>query len=756
MNEKNEENGMPTGIPRQRSGRCRHYKQVRSRRPSANGQPPSPAHQSAPRIVKAFAPSLLLLTALSVPLRVCADIPTNAGAGAGKTQADASKAPAQTPAGQTGTPAQNAPLTPAQLPIPVTTPIPTAAPPTGLQAPLPTPAGTNPRPDKPTLVSPGLGQLTGRVPPQPLNINDAVAIALINNRQLALSTSALLRAQGRLSETRAAFNPIVNSSFTYTRLSQGQSVNLGGGAVGGSGTTTGAGGTTTTGGTGTTGTTTTGTEPTGTTGGTGVQTGGTGSTTGTTTGTTGTTTGTTGTTTGGTTTTTGGTTTTTGGTSGGTTTVGGQNINIVNVDQPVLSASIALPVDIAGLLREAVRQAQFLEVAQRIDINRTRNQIVLDTKSAFYNVLRQQALVVVAQDTLRNSQDRLLDAQRKFAAGTVARFDVIRALTDVQNARQQLIVAQTGVDNALGQLNNNLGLNIDTPLSLTSQDAVFDPPGVAPPTIAANAGGLTGQINAAPTDAIPANPITPPEGPDNTPLPPSAGTIGATRAIVIVSPSNVLGPEYRAVVQEALVNRPEILEADAQIAAARRGIYLARRSQLPALNLSVGVQYSPNAAGFSPQTSTETFVAGLSFPLYDGGVSGARVTQARADVATAQTNRRQAVDEVNLDVRNAYLSLLQSRDRVAVANQALAEAVESFRLSRVRYTNGVSTLVEVSDAQNALTQAQNNQVNALYDYNNSRASLDKAAGRYAYLGNAPGFPAPPPAKVTGSAPQGGH
>ena len=74
----------------------------------------------------------------------------------------------------------------------------------------------------------------------------------------------------------------------------------------------------------------------------------------------------------------------------------------------------------------------------------------------------------------------MLDAQRKFTAGTVARFDVIRALTDVQNARQDLIVAQTNVDNALGVLNSNLGLNIDTPLSITSQDAVADPPGSRP------------------------------------------------------------------------------------------------------------------------------------------------------------------------------------------------------------------------------------------------------------------------------------
>ena len=411
--------------------------------------------------------------------------------------------------------------------------------------------------------------------------------------------------------------------------------------------------------------------------------------------------------------------------------------------------------DIAGLLREAVRQAQFLEVAQRIDINRTRNQIVLDTKTAFYAVLRQQGLLTVAQETLRNSEDRLRDAQIKFAAGTVAQFDVIRAQTDANNARQQVIASQANVDSALGNLNSNMGLNIDTMLSITSVNAVLDPPGVLPPDASINPNGQPPANGANPNAILPANPISPPEVPENPTLPLSGGT-GSTRQPVIVSASQVLGPEYQAVVQEALANRPEILESDAQIAAARKGILLARRSQLPLLNLSANAQYSPNTAGFSPQTDTESFVVALSFPLYDGGLANGRVTQARADIATAETNRRTAVDTVHLDVRTSYLNLLQARDRVAVANASLGQAIESYRLARVRYTNGVSTLVEVSDAQNALTLAENNQVNALYDYNNARATLDKAAGRYAYLNNGPGFAAPPPPRVTGSTPTGGR
>lgn len=647
-------------------------------------------------IPRNISPSLLLLSLLAMPLE--------AQTAAGPNPVVPASAPA--PVTVPGIPSQES--VPQPLQIPTTQPIPTTAPPTGLQAALPRPIGSLPKSDHPARVSPNLGQLTGNVPPQPLNINDAVAIALINNRQLALATIALLRAQGRLSETRAAFSPTLSGSFTYTRLNQGQSAVFGGtpsGTTTTTMTTTGSGGATT-GGTTTTGT---GTGTTGSTGGTGVQTGGTGTT---------------------------GSTTTTSGTG----TTGGQVITLSNADQPILSGSLSLPIDIAGLLRAAERQAQFLEVAQRIDINRTRNQIVLDTKSAFYNVLRAQALVVVAQETLRNSQDRLLDAQRKYAAGTVAQFDVIRALTDVQNARQQLIVAQTNVDNSLGILNSNMGLNIDTALSITSQGAVVDPPGVAPPAITLDATGQPVPLN------LPAGETVL----NDANLPPATGVTGTRRESVIVAPSNVLGPEYHAVVQEATQNRPEILEADAQIAAARKGIQLARRSLSPVLNLSANIQHAPNAAGFSPQTTTESYVLAVSFPLYDGGTANARTTQARADVATAEVNRRQAIDNVNLEVRQAYLSLLQARDRVAVANQALSEALESYRLARVRYTNGVSTLVEISDAQNALTQAENNQVNALYDYNNARSTLDKSAGRYAYQGNAAGYSAPPSPKITGA------
>ncbi|HLV79338.1 MAG TPA: TolC family protein [Chthonomonadaceae bacterium] len=559
--------------------------------------------------------------------------------------------PPQTPA-QAPTPPNTA-IAPSQTPPSGVITLPQGPPPTGLQAPLPAPVRPAPPPNAPALASPTLVQLLGRMPPGPLSLEDAVAIALATNRSLALAGEQVLLAQGRTAEARAAFNPTVGGTFTFLRYNKGQSV-----------------------------------------------------------------------------------------------TFGTQHIVVLQQYQEQLGIQATLPVDIAGLLHTATRQAQFQEVAARLDVNRARNQIVSDVKTAFYNVLRAQALVTVATETLNDDLARLSDAQKRYTAGIAARFDVIRAQTDVASAQQQLIQARSNVSLALASLNNTIGIDVNSPTAVTDQGAVETPPGVAPPNAPpATPQGITPQTpeGGAPPQTPPANSagaVPPATPPGSTPAPPAA--------IQTSFDTLDLGPTYNAALQEALRLRPEIMESEASIAAAQQGITLARRSELPGLGLSYGLTYVPNTTTFSANNLTGLFTATLSVPIFDGSLARARVEQARANVATAETDRRQTVDLVNLQVRQAYLNLLQSRDRVAVANQALAEAQESYRLARVRYNAGVTTLLEVSDAQAALSTAESNQVNALYDYNNNRALLDQAIGRYSYTGSGPGYPAPPPPKTVGA------
>ncbi|MCW3052115.1 MAG: outer membrane protein [Chthonomonadales bacterium] len=437
---------------------------------------------------------------------------------------------------------------------------------------------------------------------------------------------------------------------------------------------------------------------------------------------------------------------------------GTTSLTIQNAFNATIGPRATLPIDIFGSLRAAVSQSQFQEIAAKIEINRVRNQIVLDVKSAFYNVLRAQAQAAVAQDGLANALARLNSAQKNYAAGTSPRFDVITAQRDVADAQQALIQAKSQVSLSLALLKSNMGVSIRTPLKITDAGAVETPPDTTPPTVPPTTSPTIPKIG--PNSQVPNAPLR------DTPDPQKAQTIGPDLARPtdptgkpltdtpltgeVEDPIN-LGPDFDRINQEALRTRPEILQAEANIAAARKGIQIARRSSQPTISASAGYDYTPTAAGFT-RANQASIGLNLNVPIFDGGLSRARVHEAEGDIASAETSRRQAIDQIQVEVQQADLTLLQARDRVAVANVGLAQAREASRLAQVRYNAGVSQAVgvspilELSTAQTSLTQAESNLVNALYDYNTARAQVDRAVGRYSYTKTAPGYTAPPTIK----------
>jgi len=365
--------------------------------------------------------------------------------------------------------------------------------------------------------------------------------------------------------------------------------------------------------------------------------------------------------------------------------IGAEIVN-QNVQQQLFSIGAQVPVDISGTLRVATQQAKFQEIAYRTDVDRARNQVVGEVKAAFYDALRAKALQRVAEEDLKNTQDRLKDAQSKLQAQVVTKFDVLRAQTDVAAAQQNVIIAKNTAQTDLAVLNLVMGIQVTTPIQITEEGAMTQP----------------------------------------SPL-----------AVDAMQAEGNLGPEFDSDLQEALSKRPEIIEAMAAIEAAQKGITLARRSLLPQMNLSWSYLYAPNAGGTTPLVHTWEGQAVVTVPFYDGGLARGRKMEAQGNLAAAQVDKRQAVDQVTLDAEQAYLSVNEARLRVDVANQTLTQAQAAFDLARVRYTAGVSAhagispLLELSDAQSALTLAESNQVNALYDYNSAKARLDRAMGRYA-------------------------
>jgi outer membrane protein TolC len=380
----------------------------------------------------------------------------------------------------------------------------------------------------------------------------------------------------------------------------------------------------------------------------------------------------------------------------------GVSVPTENIQQQIVTLGAALPIDISGTLNAGGNVQRYLELQNKLDINRATNDIVSQVKTAFFDVLRARALRTVAEEYLKNSQINLTDAQNKLAAQVVTKFDVLRAQVDYANAQQQLITAKNNVESLYASLNNTIGIQVSTRLHAVDTGAVQTPTATQP---------------------IPTNPA---------PVP----SASAQATPVMQSASSNLGPEFANDLKEALNQRPEIQEANAGIKSAQWAIKYAQRTGLPSAGIGFSYNYQPNAPGLHPYTHVWDINAQLSIPIFDGGLTAGRVKEARGQEAQAQNQERSAEDTVTLEVEQAYLAVQEARDRVQVANQTLGEAQQAYAIAQLRYKAAVSALIELSDAETALTQSESNQVNALYDYNSALAQLERGLGRFSsYAGD---------------------
>ncbi|MCW5932942.1 MAG: TolC family protein [Fimbriimonadia bacterium] len=187
--------------------------------------------------------------------------------------------------------------------------------------------------------------------------------------------------------------------------------------------------------------------------------------------------------------------------------------------------------------------------------------------------------------------------------------------------------------------------------------------------------------------------------------------------------------ELSALVQTAHELRPEIKAAEKNIELANTGVRNARSGMLPTFAVNGQLDFNLNTSTFNPRSTTFTATAVVSVPVFDNGITGARVNQAKDNLEIAKINALQIREGVALEVKNAYLTLTNTRKTLEVVKRGLEQAKEGLRLARVRFEAGVSTQLEISDAELAYTQAQTNEVNAQYDYLNAYAALQKAIGK---------------------------
>jgi outer membrane protein TolC len=119
----------------------------------------------------------------------------------------------------------------------------------------------------------------------------------------------------------------------------------------------------------------------------------------------------------------------------------------------------------------------------------------------------------------------------------------------------------------------------------------------------------------------------------------------------------------------------------------------------------------------------------LQWSIFDGGNRIARFRETKANVDAAAFRVKATELDISREVEQAQLNVNEAQERIGAAQTAVASAQENFRLAQGRFDAGVGTILELTDAQLFLTQAQNTEAQALADYRIFLARLERATGR---------------------------
>jgi outer membrane protein TolC len=179
-------------------------------------------------------------------------------------------------------------------------------------------------------------------------------------------------------------------------------------------------------------------------------------------------------------------------------------------------------------------------------------------------------------------------------------------------------------------------------------------------------------------------------------------------------------------VQQALARRTELDALDEQARAYGQLAKAERARVLPQVSLSGGYNYLEN--DFLDDEEFAAAGIGVQWALFDGGQSRKRAAALERSRRATQDQRADAASLIALQVRQSWLEVDETRERVHVTANAVAQAEENLRIARERYGAGLGTQTQLLEAENLRVQALGNRDNAQLDAGLAKLRLARAVG----------------------------
>lgn len=179
--------------------------------------------------------------------------------------------------------------------------------------------------------------------------------------------------------------------------------------------------------------------------------------------------------------------------------------------------------------------------------------------------------------------------------------------------------------------------------------------------------------------------------------------------------------------QEATENRADLKAAEAQVRAAELARSAARAERLP----SLGVSADYGVIGINPANSHGTFtiVGSLRIPIWQGGRTEGAIMQAEAALEQRRAELEDLRGRISADLRTTLLDLASSGSQVEVARSNQELSRETLRLTRERFEAGITTTVEVVQAQQSVSAADVDYITSVFSHNVAKIALARSIGK---------------------------
>jgi outer membrane protein len=339
------------------------------------------------------------------------------------------------------------------------------------------------------------------------------------------------------------------------------------------------------------------------------------------------------------------------------------------------------------------RAARAQRNAAEIGISTAEAQVQLDVTQAYYDAVLTDRLVAIAESSFVQSERTLRQVQLTYNVGNTSEFELLRAQVTRDNQRPTVLQARTQRTGAYLRLKQLLDIPLDDALALTSP------------------------IIESPVDA-PTAPLAP-----------------VTSIVVDADAALAADPRVRSAVASVVANvdtsanqRLAIKQVEQSMEASRQQFRAAKAARWPSLSVSTTYQRFAYPDDGLPRSLNDFFPnwsvgAGLSVPIFSGGRLKGEVLAAEAAYDESRLRLAQAREAAALEARLQVEQLENSQAAWLASVGTAAVAQRAYEIAEVRFREGLSTQVELSESRVQWQQALANRAQAARDLQVARVRL---------------------------------